>query len=93
MLALSAVAGVAVWSQSLGLLGGSWVVISGVISPLIWVITIVTLLITPLITTHEPPSNWQSYLCHDQESPHDVALQGYLCRRKGSHKTWNTPES
>ena len=29
--------------------------ISGVISSLIWVITIVTLLITPLITTHEPP--------------------------------------
>ena len=38
------------------LLGGSWVVISGVISPLIWVISIVTLLITPLMTTHEPPS-------------------------------------
>ena len=38
------------------LLGGSWVVISGVISPLIWVINIVTLLITPPITTHEPPS-------------------------------------
>ena len=38
------------------LLGGSWVVISGVIIPLIWDITIVTLLITPLITTHEPPS-------------------------------------
>ena len=38
-----------------GLLGGSWVVIGGVISPLIWVITIVTLLITPLIA-HEPPS-------------------------------------
>ena len=37
-------------------LGGSWVVITGVISPLIWVRTIVTLLITPLITTHEPPS-------------------------------------
>ena len=37
-------------------LGGSWVVISGVISPLIWVITIVTLLRTPLVTTHEPPS-------------------------------------
>ena len=37
-------------------LGGSWVVISGVISPLIWVIITVTLLITPLITTHEPPS-------------------------------------
>ena len=35
------------------LLGGSWVVISRVMSPLIG---IVTLLITPLITTHEPPS-------------------------------------
>ena len=41
----------------MGLLGGSWVVISGVISFLTWVISIVTLLITPLITTHEPPSN------------------------------------
>ena len=41
------------------LLGGSWVVISGVISPLIWVMLtmiIVTLLVTPLITTHEPSS-------------------------------------
>ena len=38
------------------MLGGSWVVISGVISPLIRVLSIVTLLITPLITTHEPPS-------------------------------------
>ena len=59
------------------LLGGSWVAISGVrspliwvkspligvvspliwvISPLIWVITIVALLITELISTHEPPS-------------------------------------
>ena len=38
------------------LLGGSWVVISGVVSLLIWVITIVALLLTPLITTHEPPS-------------------------------------
>ena len=37
-------------------LGGSWVVISGVISPLIWNITRVTRLITPLIATHEPPS-------------------------------------
>ena len=37
------------------ILGGSWVVISGVISPLVWVISIVTLLINPLITTHEPP--------------------------------------
>ena len=27
-----------------------------VISPLIWVMTTATLLMTPLITTHEPPS-------------------------------------
>ena len=38
------------------LLEGSWVVISGIISPLIWVIIMVTLLITPPTTTHEPPS-------------------------------------
>ena len=38
------------------LLGGSWAVISRVISPLI---AIVTLLTTPLITTHEPPSRPQ----------------------------------
>ena len=35
-------------------LGGSWVAISGVTSPLIWVITIVTLLITPLRTVGLP---------------------------------------
>ena len=40
----------------MALLGGSWVVISGVISPLICVVSIVTLLITLLRTTHEPPS-------------------------------------
>ena len=34
----------------------SWVVKSGVVSPLIWVIGIVTPLIPPLVTTHEPPS-------------------------------------
>ena len=37
-------------------LGGSQVVISRVINPLRWAITIVTLLVNPLITTHEPPS-------------------------------------
>ena len=37
-------------------LGGSWVVRSEVISPLIWLIGIVTLLISPFIATHEPPS-------------------------------------
>ena len=40
------------------ILGGSWVVISGVMSPLTWAISIVTLVITLLITTHEPPSRW-----------------------------------
>ena len=40
----------------LAFLGGSWAVINGVIGPLIWVISIVTLLITLLIATHEAPS-------------------------------------
>ena len=36
-----------------GLLGGSW----AVISPVVWVITVGTLLVTPVITTtYEPPS-------------------------------------
>ena len=39
---------------------GPWVAKSWVISPLIWVIIMVTLLITPLITTHEPPSRAHS---------------------------------
>ena len=38
------------------LLGGSWAVISGVISRVTIVITHIRGLITPLITTHEPPS-------------------------------------
>ena len=41
------------------LLGGSWVVISGVISPPIWAVitaTLLPLLITPFKNTHEPPS-------------------------------------
>ena len=38
------------------LLGGSWVAIKGVISRLLWILTIVTLLIPPLITTHVPSS-------------------------------------
>ena len=60
------------------MLGGSWVVISGVISPLIWVIILVTLLITPLITTHEPASAVVSLtrnldaLPRNLESPRDL---------------------
>ena len=38
------------------LLGGSWVVISGVISRITIIITPIRGLITRLITTHEPPS-------------------------------------
>ena len=37
-------------------LGGSWVVISRVISRVTILITHIKGLITPLITTHEPPS-------------------------------------
>ena len=39
------------------LLGGSWVVISGVISRVSVIITHISGLITPLKTTHEPPSS------------------------------------
>ena len=38
------------------LLGGSWVVISRVISRVAILITHIRGLLTPLITTHEPPS-------------------------------------
>ena len=48
--------------QVQGSLGGPWVVIIGVINPLIRVISKVTLLITPLITTHEPPSRALGFL-------------------------------
>ena len=41
-----------------GLLGGSWVVISGVISKVTIVITHIRELVTVLITTHEPPSRF-----------------------------------
>ena len=41
---------------TVGLLGGSWVVISRVISRVTIIITHTRGLITPLITTHEPPS-------------------------------------
>ena len=38
------------------ILGGSWGVISGVISKATVIITHIRGLITPLMTTHEPPS-------------------------------------
>ena len=42
--------------MGLGLLGSSWVVINGVVSRETIAITHIGGLITPLITTHEPPS-------------------------------------
>ena len=44
------------------LLGGSWVVISGVISSVTIVITQIRALIAPLTTTHELPSKEQKVL-------------------------------
>ena len=41
---------------SRALLGGSGVVVSGVIGPVLWVVSIVIRLKTLLIATHEPPS-------------------------------------
>ena len=44
-----------------GILGGSWVVISGVISRVTILITHIRGLITLLITTHEPPSRCRGF--------------------------------
>ena len=44
--------------QGLGVLGGSWVVISRVISRVTILITHIRGLMTLLITTHEPPSSF-----------------------------------
>ena len=51
------------------LLGGSWVVISGVISRVTIVISHIRGLITPLITTREPPSK----LLSSAKGPHRSA--------------------
>ena len=66
------------WASTV--LGGSWVVIGGVISPLIWVISIVTLHITLLIATHEPPSRFKMVPEHTQK---------LLVRRR----RWTAPRS
>ena len=54
--------------RDLYILGSSWVVISRVISRVKWVITIVNLLTTPFITTHEPQSKTsrEAYTCFGQ---------------------------
>ena len=48
--------GIELYKDSRCILGGSWVVISGVISGVTVLITHIQGLITLLITTHEPPS-------------------------------------
>ena len=59
------------------LLGGSWVVKSGEISPLVWVITIVTLLITPLITAgFRDRSGFQRALTPAEQCPSGRRRQG-----------------
>ena len=67
-------------------LGGSWVVISQVISPLIWVfcLYIVHLLMTPLITTHEPPSKVGTHV--DMLGAHKMAILEKVDRR--IHELW-----
>ena len=63
------------------LLGGSCVVISRVISPVIWVTILFVLLITPLITTHEPPSRSETRpLKLDPQLPHlrPLAISGIV---------------
>ena len=58
------VLGSVVGTVVVSLLEGSWVVITGAISPLKGGIVIVILLIAPLIITHEPPSTQG---CQEQE--------------------------
>ena len=49
------------------LLGGSWVVISGVINPFIWLVTTVILLTNLLIAHHEPPSTTHSRMVPERK--------------------------
>ena len=59
----------------MSILGGSGVVISRAIRPLIWVISIVTL----LITTHEPPSRFRVGLGHSRFGVEVWSLSFRLC--------------
>ena len=52
-----------------GLLGGSWVVRSGVISRATIIMTYIRGLIAPLITTHEPPSRGQDFGLSRSQGP------------------------
>ena len=67
------------------LIGGSWVVILGVISPLIWVVSIVTLRITPLITTLNPKRcrTLKGTLITPRITTHEPPSTGHGCPGSG----------
>ena len=69
------------------LLGGSWVVISGVISRVTIVVTHMRRLITPLITTHEPPSRVSGYL--SSHSPAHVSPSALKMRANHAQDAGN----
>ena len=70
------------------LLGGSAVVISRVISPLIWVISIVSLLISLLLTTHAPPSS-ASCVRAVPDCPDGSYPAGSKGAQAGGGRVWN----
>ena len=72
----------------LGLLGGSWVVISRVISGVTILITHIRGLITLLITTHEPPSRPSNYPLIYAKFPQLRAIRTLL---KGPLGSWLIP--
>ena len=52
--------------------------VRGVISPLVWVITVVTLLVTLLTTAHEPPSTGALNRCKGTPKPETlIAKPGF----------------
>ena len=75
------------------LLGGSRVVLSRAISPLIWVITIVVLLIVPLMTTHETPSRPLSPSTFKTLHYKDAAFFRTARQRSAGQMAWGRPNT
>ena len=84
--------------QAKDLLGGSGVVISGVISPPIWAISILTVLMTLLISSHEPPSKIKTNLNPPEPTflsgPYKLHIRVYNKNRQkvGFGRLRNTPK-
>ena len=79
-----------------GLLGGSWVVVSGVISPLVRVTIKVKLLITPLITTMNLQANLSNVVNISSASPpllRAVAADIGICSFAAALKLASAPAS